>query len=719
MFFGKRLSSRIRALSQTLRLANRARLMQRHAPASSSPIRSLRSYQRRTPPGQPKDEIYGPLAGRALVSVLIVQPPGTSCAPGLADSLREQTYPHLEVIWVILGVGDTPADHLHLAVPHCTRVPVPLNVGIAEGHNIAQDRAQGECLLLLDPLTVLQRDGIAAMVESLREDRSVAAVTAKVHAPDQGQTIQSAGDWISWQGQTGSWGEHTPDRGQFDTPAFVDALSTACALVRRDALGWMPLFASDFWAGHHGAELSLRLTRHGARILYQPTARAHHQPMTSPPVGPTTQAYLQKRNHQALLAAHFKWQQPLEMLRAFKQWRADGSAHWRMKDCLPGNPSQADQSLLEDTLTLVSRAQCGAIYRRASPPKTIGIFNDYWSSLGGGELRALHLAQALSAYGRVYLISRTPFSLDQLRSRFGLETTNIFQAIIPDFAEHHTIDLDVFINTSYGSNMASRAGYSAHLLSFPHANADIAAIRSYDVILANSTFTADWTRRLWGDVPTQVLYPAVDTRISASRVRQRQIVSVGRFFRNGHNKKQLEMVEAFKSLLQAGTMNHWTLVLMGGCNQANPSDMEYLKEVRARSAGLPVTIVTDAPADAVSQALSESAIYWHCTGMGVDEEHPEQLEHFGMAIVEAMSAGAVPIAHRRGGPGEIIEPGVSGWLFDDAAGLCEATQRLASLHDTDPARFQAFGTHAQERARAFSIQAHHACVDTLFKAQLC
>ena len=55
--------------------------------------------------------------------------------------------------------------------------------------------------------------------------------------------------------------------------------------------------------------------------------------------------------------------------------------------------------------------------------------------------------------------------------------------------------------------------------------------------------------------------------------------------------------------------------------------------------------------------LSQSIITWSLTG-GFDfsaKHHPADSEHFGIAVVEAMSYGCIPIFVNRGGLTEIVE----------------------------------------------------------------
>jgi glycosyltransferase involved in cell wall biosynthesis len=157
--------------------------------------------------------------------------------------------------------------------------------------------------------------------------------------------------------------------------------------------------------------------------------------------------------------------------------------------------------------------------------------------------------------------------------------------------------------------------------------------------------------------------------------KEQLIVSVGRFFgeQSGHSKRQLELVRAFRQLVESGVTG-WRLVLIGGCAAA---DREYAMAVRAEAVGLPVEVRLNAPGSFVDSSLAAASIYWHGAGYGSDlEAMPERAEHFGIAPIEAMSAGAVPVVFDAAGPAEVVRSGVDGLVYRSLDELVAHTQRL-------------------------------------------
>jgi glycosyltransferase involved in cell wall biosynthesis len=178
---------------------------------------------------------------------------------------------------------------------------------------------------------------------------------------------------------------------------------------------------------------------------------------------------------------------------------------------------------------------------------------------------------------------------------------------------------------------------------------------NYTEIWSNSQFTKDHVKKNWS-AESFVVYPPVK-RIHVPIINKNpnQIISVGRFMsrNSGHSKNQLEMIEAFKKLCARSNRN-WSLFLVGG---VQARDYDYYLEVlkRANESKLAIFVVPNCSFAILDELRGESAIYWHATGLNSKSNEPEKMEHFGIAIVEAMLAGCVPLVHDSAGPGEILE----------------------------------------------------------------
>ena len=158
-------------------------------------------------------------------------------------------------------------------------------------------------------------------------------------------------------------------------------------------------------------------------------------------------------------------------------------------------------------------------------------------------------------------------------------------------------------------------------------------------------------------------------------------------------------MEAFRSLVRSGRADGWELILIGGCDAAN---RDYLLEVRRAAIGLPVSVLANAPGALRQEVVGSASVYWHGAGFGEDpQRHPERFEHFGIAIVEAMSAGAVPVVFDAAGPAEIVEDGVSGRRWTTIEELVEMTAELIA----DPAACTRLSAAAVRRSMDFSKEA--------------
>jgi glycosyltransferase involved in cell wall biosynthesis len=233
-------------------------------------------------------------------------------------------------------------------------------------------------------------------------------------------------------------------------------------------------------------------------------------------------------------------------------------------------------------------------------------------------------------------------------------------------------------------------------------------LESYQVVAANSPYTAGWVERLWGRMAA-VLPPPV--RLRAGGEKQPVILAVGRFFPNvsGHSKKQLELVEAFRLACARG-LEGWELHLVGGCNN---SERGYVETVRKAAVGLPVRFHVNARGEDLTELFSAASVFWHAAGFGEDlQAHPDRFEHFGISVVEAMSAGAVPVVYQHGGPAAIVREAGCGELFATTDELAARTVALVR----DDGRRAELAERARASAAEFAFDRFAERLDTLVDA---
>lgn len=198
----------------------------------------------------------------------------------------------------------------------------------------------------------------------------------------------------------------------------------------------------------------------------------------------------------------------------------------------------------------------------------------------------------------------------------------------------------------------------------------------FSKIICNSKFTAKFYE---DDILSKitVIYPPVDVeKFETSKNKENIILSVGRFDNVLNAKKQDVLIDAFKALVKKEGIKNWKLVLAGG-SLIDPDQNSYLKYLQEKAEDLPIYFVVNPKFDKLKEVYSKSKIYWHAAGFDVDEDnHPENTEHFGMTVVEAMASELVPVVVAKGGIPEIISDGIDGYLWNTLDELVFKTKSL-------------------------------------------
>ena len=210
-------------------------------------------------------------------------------------------------------------------------------------------------------------------------------------------------------------------------------------------------------------------------------------------------------------------------------------------------------------------------------------------------------------------------------------------------------------------------------------------------LFAVSKYSAEHIEAAWSRL-AEVLYLPVNRFKRLAK--KRSIVNIARFANPNEfaDKAQIPMIETFEALQKSG-MHDWTLTFVGGLD---PGEGVYLDHLMRRSSGLSVEFLVNAPQELLEKVVGEASIYWHMTGAGL-KHVPGAQEHYGLTVLEAQTAGAVPIVHGTGGMLETITPWYDGILVSDPQGLYDMTKGLAD----DLSKWAMMSQRAQESSKAW------------------
>lgn len=340
----------------------------------------------------------------------------------------------------------------------------------------------------------------------------------------------------------------------------------------------------------------------------------------------------------------------------------------------------------------------------------IAIYNLHFETFGGGERRTAALAAHLARKCQVTLFVRRPASIETIKTIFRIDLSNVKIIALHDkdhFAEIARQRFDVFINNSHGSDLRNPARNGIYMCMFPEA--ERLDLDSYRIITANSRFTAQWIETKWGR-SSEIVYSACQDMGPPSN-KEKIILNVGRFFTDNaivHHKRQDALLQTFKRLVDGG-LQGWNLVLAGMVG-AREEDRTFVETLRDEADGYPIQIRPAIEFAELQELYRKSSIYWHATGLGTSAlAHPGKQEHLGMSIIEAMSAGAVPVVFNAGGPQEIVNHGVDGFLWDHQSELEAWSLGLIEK----PAMLQTMSAAAVERSKAFNVAQYLARMDKI------
>ncbi len=333
------------------------------------------------------------------------------------------------------------------------------------------------------------------------------------------------------------------------------------------------------------------------------------------------------------------------------------------------------------------------------------LYDPYLHILGGGEKHVISIMQVLAELGFETHIFFDRVLRTRIQERFHVPFIqksvwheNIFRKKLSWFDKLSLLNtFDVFLYVTDGSYFFSTAKKNFVFCMVPQKNlylmTPLNRLKTSNWrFISNSKFTRGRLKE-WG-IENDCLYPYVGKEYFSRQTKKQDIIlSVGRFFPHLHSKHQNQIIESFKKLrVSVSELKRFSLVLAGGLD---PADKTYFEKLKKQCGSDKSIILKPNVGDKTLKELyAKSLFYWHFSGYGIDEQlHPELVEHLGITPLEAMAGGCIPFCVNAGGPKEILENGVNGFLFRSETELSRMIKHiLSSKEERDRIRTNAVRT---------------------------
>ncbi len=224
------------------------------------------------------------------------------------ESCRRLTWPNVRIIVVENGSTDGSEERLRECCPDTEIIQTGANLGFAGGNNVGIRRALetgAAYVWLLNNDAVADPEALTALVEALTDDPAAAVAGSKIYFHDDPERIWFAGGiWRKGGLRLRQRGAYQLDRGQFDAPCAVGAVSGCSMLLRASAVGEIGLLDDGYFLYWEDTDWCARAGERGYRVLFVPSSRVWHKVSATVAARSRQQYYYNTRNGLIFCACH-------------------------------------------------------------------------------------------------------------------------------------------------------------------------------------------------------------------------------------------------------------------------------------------------------------------------------------------------------------------------------------------------------------------------------
>ena len=214
-----------------------------------------------------------------LVSIVSVQYGHPEVTLEMIQSLKEISYPNIEIIIVDNASPDCNPDIVKEKFPEIVYLKSDKNLGFAGGNNLGFHVAKGKYILMLNNDTVVEAGFLEPLVEKMESNPEIGIVSPKIrffHNPD---TLQYVGyeqiNPITQRGGARGFGEK--DLGQYEEDVEAAYGHGAAMMIPMRVIKEVGLMADVFFLYYEELDWAHRIRNAGYKIFYVHKSIIYHK----------------------------------------------------------------------------------------------------------------------------------------------------------------------------------------------------------------------------------------------------------------------------------------------------------------------------------------------------------------------------------------------------------------------------------------------------------
>jgi GT2 family glycosyltransferase len=245
---------------------------------------------------------------KPLVSIISINYNQAQVTCEMVASLRQVTYPNLEVIVVDNASPTDDPSIIQEQFPEVKLIRSAKNLGYAGGNNLGIREARGKYLLFLNNDTEVASGFIEPLVALFEQNPEAGIASPKIIFYGSDNVIQYAGSRgvNPWTGRSVTIGQLEQDLGQYNTSASTELADGAAMMVPRAVIEEVGLMPEVYFLYYEELDWCEMIKRWGFTCHYVAGSTIYHKESLSVGKSSVLKTYYMNRNRLLFIRRNFQ-----------------------------------------------------------------------------------------------------------------------------------------------------------------------------------------------------------------------------------------------------------------------------------------------------------------------------------------------------------------------------------------------------------------------------